>query len=104
MLPNAENPPPLTISLSLYRTPHTPKTSFVPFPLQLSSLRTRLTNSPTPRGPIIVHSTIAQVTIRKISESPVDEEPKVPLLSAMAEIRKPISPRATMAMPRIEAG
>lgn len=64
--------------------------------------------------------TIAQVTTRKISElerlvwvddvdndedeDDDDEAEKTPLLSAMEEIRKPISPRAVMAQPRIEAG
>jgi hypothetical protein len=31
-------------------------------------------------------------------------EVKIPLLSAREEIRKPISPRDTMAKPRMEAG
>lgn len=50
----------------------------------------------------MVHKTIAHVTIKKISSLfPVE---KIPLLSAREEIRKPISPRETIAKPRIEAG
>ena len=48
---------------------------------------------------------MAQVTIRNRSEllsSPADE--KIPRLSATAETRKPMSPRATIAQPRIDAG
>lgn len=65
---------------------------------------------PTLTGPITVHSRIAQVATRKISELPpvpVVEElvvSKTPVDSARELMRNPISPRATMALPKIAAG
>lgn len=88
-------------------TPHAPSTLCFP-PLDfLSSLFTLFTRRPTQSGPIMVQSVIAQVTIRKSSEgrSGAPACPlKMPVLSARAEIKKPISPRATMAHPRMQAG
>lgn len=93
-----------------YSTPQTPSTSLRPStacsPFFCSFL-TRLTNSPTVNGPTIVHSMIAHVTTRKISSGPLDEaeaEENIPLLSAIDEIKNPISPRATIALPIIAPG
>lgn len=56
-------------------------------------------------GPIIVHRRIAHVATRKMSEfSPSCVVPKTLLLSAKEEIKKPISPRATIALPSIRDG
>ena len=70
------------------------------------------TSRPTPRGPGMVHRTIAQVTAMKMSllaEASVwslspDLLGKIQLLSVGTEIRKPISPLATLASPRTPAG
>ncbi len=77
-------------------------------PWSVLTLRTR---RPTPNGPMIVHRVIAQMTMRKISElSFLVVLPsrvllaKIPRLSATDAMRKPISPRETIAVPRIEAG
>ena len=87
-------------------TPQTPKTSFSLPPLPLlaspSNLLTLLTNSPTEIGPAIVHNTIAHVTTKNISDD--GSEPKMPFDEAIALTRKPISPRAVMAEPRIREG
>jgi hypothetical protein len=56
---------------------------------------------------MIVHSIMAQVMIRKISEllpSSACVEENIFLLSAIDEIRKPISPRAVIAQPIMVAG
>lgn len=53
-------------------------------------------------GPSKVQSRIAQVTTRNSSVLP--PSPKTSLASATELIRKPISPRATIALPRIAAG
>lgn len=75
------------------------------------SVLTLRTMRPTPNGPMIVHKVIAQMTMRKISElSFLVGLPsrvllaKIPRLSATDAMRKPISPRETMAVARIEAG
>lgn len=49
---------------------------------------------------------MAQVTTRKLSEllPLVGDREYTPLLSAIEEIKNPISPRAVIAHPRIEAG
>lgn len=50
---------------------------------------------------------MAQVTTRYISELPslgLEKEAKRPVVSAMEAMRKPISPRAVMAVPSIAAG
>lgn len=62
--------------------------------------------TPTAKGPMIVQSKIAHVTMRKRSEVPVDcvGDEKKPVLSAKEEMRKPISPRAVMAEPSIRGG
>ena len=70
----------------------------------------RRTMIPTPRGPTIVQMTTAQTITRKIS-SPEDLmlvssrcfNVKVPELCDSEAIRKPISPRATMAKPTSNA-
>lgn len=56
---------------------------------------------------MIVHSMMAQVTMRNISEffpSSARVEENIFLLSAIDEIRKPISPRAVIAQPIMAAG
>lgn len=56
---------------------------------------------------MIVHSTIAQVTTRKMSEGSLEMTPegkKMPFDSATPEIRKPISPRAHIASARMSGG
>lgn len=56
---------------------------------------------------MIVQSTIAQVTTRKISDGSLEVTPdgeKTPLDSATPEIRKPISPRAHIARARMSGG
>lgn len=56
---------------------------------------------------MIVHSTIAHVTTKYISELPVlglEEEAKRPVVSARDAIRNPISPRAVIAVPSMAAG
>ncbi len=70
-----------------------------------------LARVPTLTGPINVHRTTAQITIKYISErSPCavfrGEEvlAKIPLLSAIDAIRNPISPREIIAAPIIDAG
>lgn len=93
-----------------YDTPHTPNTSsrtILPcFSAPCCNCFTLLTKSPTASGPRIVQSMIAHVTTRKLSELlPFDGNAEyIPLLSATDDIRNPISPRAVMAHPRIEAG
>lgn len=53
----------------------------------------------------MVQRRIAQVATRKMSELPPSGgEPNTPLLSASEEIKKPISPRATIALPSINDG
>ena len=54
-----------------------------------------------------MHSTIAQVTTRKMSEGSLETTPegeKMPLDSATPEIKKPISPRAHIASARMSGG
>lgn len=98
-----------TVAFS-YDTPQTPNTSprttFPCFSTPVCNCFTLLTKSPTASGPRIVQSMIAHVTTRKLSELlPFDCDAEyIPLLSAIEEIRNPISPRAAMAHPRIEAG
>jgi hypothetical protein len=56
---------------------------------------------------MIVHSTIAQVTTRKMSEGSLEMTPegeKMPFDSATPEIKKPISPRAHIASARMSGG
>jgi hypothetical protein len=95
-----------------HEIPQTPRTSALTtlpsFSTTFSNLFTLLTRRPTDNGPRIVHKTIAHVTIKKIGDEPdsalVVPGENIPLLSAMEDIRKPISPRATMALPKIDAG
>ena len=87
------------------KTPQTPSGSSSPlaFPLSaICSLLTLLTSNPTVTGPIKVQSKIAQVTTRNSSEFP--PSPNTPFASATELIRKPISPRETMALPKMAAG
>ena len=92
----------------VYSTPQTPKTS-LPAPscslfLRAWSAFTLRTDSPTARGPRIVHRTMAQVTTRNMSVGSPEVSPKTPWDSATPEIRKPISPRAHIAKARISGG
>lgn len=91
--------------------PQTPSTSFrtsrPSFSAPCCSFFTRLTRSPKDKGPMIVHSMMAQVTMRNIPEffpSSARVEANILLLSAIDEIRKPISPRAVIAQPIMAAG
>lgn len=68
-------------------------------------------SKPTQIGPSTVQSRMAHVTTRNRSPCCIvvdDEEEvgtmKMPLAWARADIKKPISPRATMALPRMQAG
>ncbi len=79
----------------------------------LSALRNFLTVMPTPTGPIIVQSTTAHMITRKMSwfeeAGPELVEAalctvRVPALDDSEAIKKPISPRATMANDIIAAG
>lgn len=86
-------------------TPQTPSGSFWPLAFFLSACCSRLTlftRRPTVMGPIRVHSKIAQVTTRNSSVFP--PAPKTSLASATELIKNPISPRDTIALPRIAAG
>ena len=98
-------------SHSIYALPEEGKTPQIPsgsssplaFPLSaICSLLTLLTSNPTVTGPIKVQSKIAQVTTRNSSEFP--PSPNTPFASATELIRKPISPRETMALPKMAAG
>lgn len=101
------------IQMKLYETqdtPHTPSTSprrgRPSFSTPCCSFFTRWTISPTASGPRVVQRTIAHVTTRKISELVClsDSDAKMRWLSPREEMRKPISPRAVIAQPRIDAG
>ena len=75
--------------------------------MRSSSVFTLRTDNPTPKGPIIVHRTIAHVTTRKISDESVETslvEAKIPLDSATPDIRNPISPREHIARARMRGG
>lgn len=95
-------------SQSIPTTPQTPKGSSRPVACLRSvscNRLTCLTRSPTVTGAKIVHNRIAQVTIKKSCDPSAPElAPNTPLLSAMELTKKPISPRATIALPSIAAG
>jgi hypothetical protein len=94
-----------------YSTPQTPSTS-LPAPscclfFRFWSSLTLRTDKPTPSGPMIVQSTIAQVTTRKISDGSfvaIPDLEKMPFDSATPDIRNPISPRAHIAKARMRGG
>lgn len=91
-----------------YISAHTPNGSPRPSLLPLLSLLNlfiRLVIKPTLTGPKIVHNRIAQVTIKNKSPCPsVSDLSNIPFDWAIAEIKNPISPLATMALPKMLAG
>src|ERR1700761_8213017 len=89
--------------------PQEPRASLLPGPVSRCKRLTRLTMSPTVTGPMRVQRNIAHVTVTKTSElllvcGLLLVVRHMPLLSASDEMRKPISPRATIAHPSIDAG
>ena len=90
-----------TLFISLFDPPDSQRilSSFRVLPLYSSScsLRTLFVSKPTAIGPEMVQSMMAQVTIKNNSDDPsAPADEKIPRLSATAEMRKPISPRATI--------
>ena len=105
------------LPLGVQLTPHDPRT-FILCPcvrcsdVVLSNFLTRSTKRPIATGPAIVQRVMAQVTMRKISEGSPDCSArfaealpaKTPPPSASEEMRYPISPRDTIAAPRMNPG